>query len=497
MDHSQNTRPGRMTTALSIGKCCGDVLLLSCGGMALVFGLYTGIAWPFIFNKILQSNLALTQNATKGNNATSVLAMWEETPMPIYMEVYMFNWTNPATSLHGPDKPKFVEMGPYVFYEHHSKGNLTWNSNNTITYLNKKTWKFMPELSNGSLSDNITNINVVAMAVGNKCRNLNPILKSVVSMLIDVEETLVVTHSVGNLLFDGTTDRLLKIADILKNHSINIPLQYDKFGWFYKRNNSFTTDGVFTMNTGKDDINKLGLLTNWNYKNTTSGFTGDCAKVQGTYGELFPPNSASLRDIKLFANDLCSVLTLNSESSVVIQNLTGIVFNGTGMFSNKTTCYCPKGVCPASGIRDVSACKGAPVAISFPHFYDADASYRDAIDGMEPDGDKHSFTMVLEQVTSIPLKVNARLQLNLLMDTIPGMPFYKNLKKTYIPMLWFTQRATITPAMASNLSSLTMVSYYAPFIMFGVATLGAILVTLGLFLRSRSCCQEEHERLLD
>lgn len=59
------------------------------------------------------------------------------------------------------------------------------------------------------------------------------------------------------------------------------------------------------MNTGTDDINKLGLLTRWNYKNTTDMYTGNCAKVQGTVGELFPANSATTSDIQLFANDLC------------------------------------------------------------------------------------------------------------------------------------------------------------------------------------------------
>lgn len=52
--------------------------------------------------------LALTENST-------TLSMWRETPLPMYMDVYMFNWTNPESSLHGPDKPSFVEMGPYVF----------------------------------------------------------------------------------------------------------------------------------------------------------------------------------------------------------------------------------------------------------------------------------------------------------------------------------------------------------------------------------------------
>ena len=38
--------------------------------------------------------------------------MWVETPIPMYLKFYMFNWTNPHES---GVKPHFQEMGPYVF----------------------------------------------------------------------------------------------------------------------------------------------------------------------------------------------------------------------------------------------------------------------------------------------------------------------------------------------------------------------------------------------
>jgi len=53
-----------------------------------------------------------------GLTSTSTsFSMWEETPVPMYIEVYFFNWTNAAEFEHNPRNvtPKFVEMGPYVF----------------------------------------------------------------------------------------------------------------------------------------------------------------------------------------------------------------------------------------------------------------------------------------------------------------------------------------------------------------------------------------------
>jgi hypothetical protein len=44
-------------------------------------------------------------------------SMWEETPVPMYIEVYFFNWTNAVEFEQRPQqvKPTFVELGPYVF----------------------------------------------------------------------------------------------------------------------------------------------------------------------------------------------------------------------------------------------------------------------------------------------------------------------------------------------------------------------------------------------
>jgi hypothetical protein len=44
-------------------------------------------------------------------------SMWEETPIPMYIEVHFFNWTNAEEFQQSPQNvtPEFVELGPYVF----------------------------------------------------------------------------------------------------------------------------------------------------------------------------------------------------------------------------------------------------------------------------------------------------------------------------------------------------------------------------------------------
>jgi hypothetical protein len=43
--------------------------------------------------------------------------MWEETPIPMFIEVYFFTWKNAAEFQQRPQEviPEFVELGPYVF----------------------------------------------------------------------------------------------------------------------------------------------------------------------------------------------------------------------------------------------------------------------------------------------------------------------------------------------------------------------------------------------
>ena len=76
--------------------------------------------------------------------------------------------------------------------------------------------------------------------------------------------------SAREILFDGFTDPLLTVGSLFARPGSNslvmcnfltfslggIPM--DKFGWFYGRNGTTWSDGQVTMDTGTDDITKLG-----------------------------------------------------------------------------------------------------------------------------------------------------------------------------------------------------------------------------------------------
>lgn len=123
----------------------------------IVSGLLTLQFFPKIYESIINNEFTLHENS-------KAYQLWKDTPMSLAIEFYMFNWTNPE-DIYDPDiKPHFVEMGPYVYIEKYEKVDLVWNDNNdTITFKQLRKWYFDPTRSNGSLDDQITCLNPVAV----------------------------------------------------------------------------------------------------------------------------------------------------------------------------------------------------------------------------------------------------------------------------------------------------------------------------------------------
>lgn len=235
-------------------------------------------------------------------------------------------------------------------------------------------------------------------------------------------------RTVRELLFDGYSDPLLLIAK--KLNLPNLP-PFKKFGWFVERNNSWTYDGHFEMYSGQKDIDRMGTLTQWNYVHKTRFYHDNCSLVAGTTGELWPMDMQAKKDIEFFVTDMCRPVTLAYQQEHTLFGVTGSRWAGDNrVFDNgqdypPNSCYCTgeKASCPdlLKGVHNMSDCRyGAPVFASFPHFYLADEAYVEAISGLSPNQTKHELSLSLEPTTGIPIDVSAKLQINTLIQPIPG-----------------------------------------------------------------------------
>ena len=83
------------------------------------------------------------------------LAHWIDPPVHPVLNIYMFNLTNPDEFLQGA-KPRYDEIGPYVFTDTWEKDNVQWkNGDDSIEYSQLRYFKFKPGPSKGQLRDEI------------------------------------------------------------------------------------------------------------------------------------------------------------------------------------------------------------------------------------------------------------------------------------------------------------------------------------------------------
>ncbi|XP_066145445.1 protein peste-like isoform X2 [Euwallacea fornicatus] len=375
---------------------------------------------------------------------------WKKNPVPLSLKLYLFNWTNPSDILNSSVKPFFKQLGPYFFDETKEKTNVTWNDvEGTVTFRHLKRWWFNAEKSSRNLSDPVTSINPIALASAITVKNWNFVVKKALDIMMQSMSISVnSTHTAGEIMFYGYEDPILNVGN--KFGFSQLP-NFDKFGWFYTRNDSELYEGEFIMDTGAKG--NFGELLFWKGMNSTPFYRGECGKVGGSAGEFFPNNMTKELIIKFFSPDLCRYLELEFEEEVVVNGILGYKYvagdrfldNGTKIKENK--CFC-EGACMPSGALNVSTCRyDSPAFVSLPHFLKADPHYRRIIDGMEPQKDRHEFYMIFEPRTGIPLQVAARLQVNLLLQSISGFRFLEKIPEVYVPILWFEQTVTVPESM--------------------------------------------------
>ncbi len=106
-------------------------------------------------------------------------------------------------------------------------------------------------------------------------------------------------------------------------------------------------------------------------------------------------------------------------------------------------CYCLESEgfkCFKSGVMYMEPCKRkdqAPVALSMPHFYQADPEFRQRVKGLNPVKEKHQFYMDVVPEFGFPLAIRPRFQLNVIIYGEPAFDEIKNVQNDLVvPFLW-------------------------------------------------------------
>lgn len=70
-------------------------------------------------------------------------------------------------------------------------------------------------------------------------------------------------------------------------------------------NMTTNADGVINMFTGKDNIEKVGLVHSVNYNTTLNVFNNDCSISNASAGDLWPEHAAVQPNISIYIPSIC------------------------------------------------------------------------------------------------------------------------------------------------------------------------------------------------
>ncbi|XP_072443680.1 scavenger receptor class B member 1-like [Chiloscyllium punctatum] len=402
------------------------------------------------------------------------------------MSVYFFHIENPEAILRS-EKPIVSQRGPYVYREYRPKSNITFHENYTVSYRSFRQFHFVPERSVGSENDQLVLPNMLALGGAILAEKLPPLMKITFNNAMkQFNQTAFFKKTVKEIMW-GYDDELI---NFLKTFFPNLLPFKDKFGLFADLNNTDT--GLFTINTGVDDINKVHKINTWNgLKQVNFWHSVQCNMLNGTAGEMWPPFMDPSDTLKFFSPDACRSLELiyqNSDSTFGIPSFRYIA--PKTMFANGTVYPPNEGFCPCreSGVMNVSTCRHhSQVFISHPHFYNADPVLWEAIEGLHPNEREHALFIDIHPLSGIPLNVSIKLQLNLFLKSAKGILITGKMQTMLLPLIWFDESGNIDGEILDNFYTFMVVIprvlQYIQFIILGLGALFLVIAaTLGIIL---------------
>ncbi|KAM8797667.1 scavenger receptor class B member 1 [Eudromia elegans] len=456
---------------------------LALAGAALaLLGLSLLLAGPRIVREQVVKNVRIDPSSI-------AFGMWKDIPVPFYLSVHFFEVMNPQEILQGA-KPVVSQRGPYVYREFRHKANITFHDNGTVSFLEYRRLFFRPELSAGSEDDYIVVPNIMLMGAAVMIENLPSFVKLLLSgALAGLKQEAFMNRTVGELMW-GYEDPLIDTINMLVPGLI--PFK-GKFGLFVEFNNSHS--GLFTVNTGMEDISRVHMVDSWNgLKKVKYWRTNECNMINGTSGEMWPP-FMSPTSLEFYSPDACRSMKLVYERSGEFAGVPTYRFVAPKtLFANGSDYPPNEGFCPClqSGVQNVSSCRlNAPLFLSHPHFYNADPFLVDAVDGLHPDKEQHALFLDVHPMTGIPMNCSIKLQLNLYIKQVPGIIQTGKTKPVVLPLLWFAESGSIEGSVLNqfytNLVLIPSVLDYLQYILLGLS-IPLIITAAVLVATSKEKC---------
>ncbi|KAF5278810.1 hypothetical protein FQR65_LT03497 [Abscondita terminalis] len=289
------------------------LLPLCIGVVVFVVGiLMLTVIFPNIIEKEVIENVELKEDTLQWYR-------FKEIPFPFNFNVYLFEIENKEEVLLGKT-PKVREVGPFVYVENRDK-IIHGIQKDEVAYSDLFTYTFDAKAS-GKNNENqtITFLNAPLMAVVQTLEmatlNLGVTMEDILDYIFE-DTSLFIDVKVRDLTFGG-----IKMCDPTRNESavsklvclmimlMNVKLlRYNEdlsmsFSLFHYKTK---VTGPFTLNTGLNNIDKLGFINSYKGEEYTQFWEGEnnkCDKVNGFY-TTYPPFMVEASDYTVYSSDIC------------------------------------------------------------------------------------------------------------------------------------------------------------------------------------------------
>lgn len=369
-----------------------------------------------------------------------IFEYWRKPDVDLYLKVYLFNVTNHEEFLSGEDsKLTFQEVGPYVYREGLEHGNATFNDNGTVSVTPLHPLLYRPELSNGTEEDILIMPNIALLSITNVMREASYIPRWGLNMLIHQTDSKPLVPMTAREFMFGYESTLVTLG----NHLMPSWIKFDKLGVIDRM---YDFDGDYeTVYTGENDVKMTGLIDKYNGNVDLPHWEGKCANVRGASdGSKFPSYIQPNDTLLFFRKSLCRSARMTRTGEKVIRGLYCYKYNfmenemDNGAFNIENKCFCREGRCLPPGLIDVTDCYyGFPIALSYPHFYKADPSLLKAVNGLEPQQEKHESYFYIQPQSGLPTDLAFRFQINMVFQDIEHMARVEKFSNLVLPLLWF------------------------------------------------------------
>ncbi|KAK9297159.1 hypothetical protein QLX08_009032 [Tetragonisca angustula] len=385
--------------------------------------------------------------------------LWKKPPIDVYIKVYIFNITNAEEFLEGGVKLKVEEIGPYVYQEVLENENVTWHENGTISFVPMRKIVYIPEMSVGNPEDDWVDVpNIPMLGFFSTIHNAGFFVNYPLTSLTNMLQSKPILHlSVQEYLW-GYEDPLIRLASgILPNY-----IDFGKFGLLDRMYDEGKNVVLMNIKKNKNMTEEEGRylsiesyngnqgLSYWGYREGEGAHIRPentvCNRIKGsTEGELFPMYIDKHAVFRIYRKSLCRPIPIVFKEEVMLESgINGYLYTMPDNLLDPpdqnpdNACYCKnKDKCLKRGLSDLTPCYyRIPAAMSLPHFLNGDPSLVEEIDGIKPDPEKHSTRIVLQPTIGIPMKVNSKMQINLVMHPTSYNRRVKPFSDMVIPLFW-------------------------------------------------------------